>query len=132
MAVPESAEPSRFFAQFAAFIALVLGSFVLAGWWFDMAALTNLIPGWPSISRLTAIGFFIAGLALWLATLPMVRAAATASLLLTAIGVLVLLRYSLSWDAYIDQLLLSPMPALAHGGLPPRMAPATAVAFCCF
>ncbi|HEY6123872.1 MAG TPA: PAS domain S-box protein [Steroidobacteraceae bacterium] len=132
MAVPESVEPSRFFAQFAAFIALVLGAFVLAGWSFDMAALTNLVPGWPRISRLTAIGFFVAGVSLWLATLPMIRAAAAASLLLTAIGLLVLLRYALSWDAYIDQLLLSPMPALAHGGMPPRMAPATAVGFCCF
>jgi PAS domain S-box-containing protein len=131
MAINESAESSRL-AQFVAFVALAVGVFVLAGWSLDMIALTNLVPGWPQISRITALGFMAAGASLWLASFPRPRAAAAASLLLTAIGLLVLFRYALSWDVYLDQFSLEPMPAIAPGGYPPRMAPATAVAFCCF
>jgi PAS domain S-box-containing protein len=133
MAVSESAEPSRYLAQFVAFVAMALGLFVFAGWTFDLAPLTNLVPGWPRICRMTALGFGAAGLGLWLATLPMVRAAAATSLLVTAIGLLVLFRYALGWEAYIDQFSLAPMPeAILLSASPPRMAPSTAVAFCCF
>src|SRR5204863_10149049 len=59
------------------------------------------------------------------------RAAAAVSAVTIAVGLLVLLRYVLGWDIYFDQLTLDPMPLIA-GGMPPRMAPATAVAFCCF
>src|SRR5262249_2785159 len=36
------------------------------------------------------------------------------------------------WEAYIDQLSLEPFPAGSDVESLPRMAPATAVAFCCF
>jgi PAS domain S-box-containing protein len=127
-----SAEPNRFFAQFAAFVALAVGMFVVVGWTFDVEPLTKLVPGWPPISRLTALGFIAGGAALWLATISMNRAAAAVSLFLIAVGLLSLFRYALSWDAYIDQFSLEPMPEqVLLGAMPPRMAPSTAVAFCC-
>ncbi|HEU4778551.1 MAG TPA: PAS domain S-box protein [Steroidobacteraceae bacterium] len=132
MSITERAESSQFFAQFAAFVALAAGVFVFAGWTLDLEPLTNLVPGWPRISRLTALAFATSGAALWLASIPMIRSAVAVSLLTTAIGLLVLFRYALSWDAYIDQLLLSPVPGMEFGVVPPRMAPSTAVGFCCF
>ncbi len=134
MGSADSAESNRLFAQFAAIVAMAVGVFVVAGWTLGMESLTNLVPGWPRISRLTALAFVAAGAALWLTTLSMTRSAVAVSLLVTAIGLLVLARYALGWDAYIDQLSLDPVPYYTGGiaMLPPRMAPSTAVGFCCF
>ena len=130
MGSPESAEPSRFFAQFAAFVSMALGLLVFIGWTFDAPQLTNIVPGLPPISRITALGFVLAATALLLCTLDRRREAAIVSVLLTAVGLLVLARYAFSLDIYIDQFTLAPLPQ--GGELPPRMAPSTAVAFCCF
>jgi PAS domain S-box-containing protein len=126
----QSAGSSKFFAQFTAFVSLAFGAFIFAGWVFDMDPLTNLVPGWPRISRLTAMGFMLAGLSQWFCTTGARRLAAIASVLLTAAGLVVLLRYAFAWDAYIDQFSLAPMPITADGVMPPRVAPSTAVAFC--
>jgi PAS domain S-box-containing protein len=127
---PQQSAGNKYFAQFTAFLSLAFGAFIFAGWVLDLEPLTNIVPGWPRISRLTALGFVAAGLAQWLCTLGKTRAAALCSGLLTAIGLAVLLRYALSWDVYIDQLSLGPLPITQDGVLPPRMAPSTAVAFC--
>jgi PAS domain S-box-containing protein len=128
-----SAESNRFFAQFAAFVALAVGLLVFVGWALEIEMFTNLVPGWPRISRLSALGFMTCGAALWLATIPMKRSTVAAALFLAAIGLLSLFRYALGWDAYIDQFSLAPMPdSILLGVMPPRMAPSTAVAFCCF
>jgi PAS domain S-box-containing protein len=127
---PESAEPSRFFARFVALVSVAFGAFIFIGWTFGLDALTNLVPGWPRVSRLSALGFLGCGIALWLATAPRARFAAFAASLPVVIGLLVLLRYAFNLDVYIDQLSLQPLPA--GPGLSPRVAPATAVAFCCF
>ena len=66
MGPSESADSSRNFARFAAFVALVVGCFVLAGWQLDMETLTNLVPGWPRMVRLTALCFILSGASLWL------------------------------------------------------------------
>jgi PAS domain-containing protein len=125
----ESAEPSRFFAKFAAFVALAVGLFVLAGWAFDMDQLTNIVPSWPQMVRLTAISFVISGLALWLATIDVRTPAITAAALLALVGLLILVRNVSGWNAYLEQLTLAPRPAAIDGGAPARMAPATALNF---
>src|SRR5688572_25576997 len=130
MANQQSEASSKYFAQFTAFVSMAFGAFVFAGWVFDLDPLTNIVPGMPRISRITALGFFTAGVAQWLCTLARPRTAAAVSLFLTGIGLLVLLRYALSWDVYIDQFSLAPMPTGQLGLHPPRMAPSTAVAFC--
>ena len=129
MGSSESAEPSRFFAKFAAFVALAVGLFVLAGWAFDMDQLTNIVPGWPQMVRLTALSFVIAGVALWLATINARTPALIAATLLMAAGLLILLRNASGWDAYLEQLTLAQMPAPVDGHAAPRMAPATALDF---
>jgi PAS domain S-box-containing protein len=129
MAVPESAEPSRNLAQFVAFVALAVGLFVFAGWAFDMQQLTNIVPIWPKMVRLTALGFVISGIALWLATIESRQAAIVAASVVTAIGVLALFRQAAGWDLYLDQLSFAPMPEVIDGHTPPRMAVATAFAF---
>jgi cytochrome bd-type quinol oxidase subunit 2 len=91
MVIPESAEPSRNLAQFVAFVALVVGLFVLAGWAFGMDQLTNIVPTWPRVVRLTALSFILSGFALWLATNEKRVPAIIAAALLTAIGALVLI-----------------------------------------
>src|SRR6478735_8668177 len=121
MGSPESAEPSRYFAQFAAFVALFVGLFVLAGWAFDMVQLTNIVPSWPKMVKLTALSFVLAGVALWLATVNARVAAMITAALLTMIGLTMLFRDASGWDAYIEQLTFAPLP-LDDGRMLPRMA----------
>ena len=75
MVPAESADSSLFLARFAAFVAFIVGAFVLAGWALDMEALTNIAPPWPRMARLTALTFILAGVALWLVVLRATRAA---------------------------------------------------------
>ena len=128
----ESADSSRYLARFAAFVAVAVGLFVYFGWVFGVEQLTNLVPDWPRMSRLTALAFVLAGGGLWLAAADAKRFAMITALLLVAVGLLVLFRYAFNWVAYVDQLTLAPMPVLIEGDLPPRMAPSTAIAFCLF
>jgi PAS domain S-box-containing protein len=128
MAYSESAESSRL-AQFVAFVALAVGLFVFAGWSFGMEQLTNIVPTWPQVVRLTALAFIVSGIALWLATIQARTPAIVAAALLTAIGMLVVLRYATGWDLYVDQLSLAQMPEVIDGNTPPRMALASALAF---
>src|SRR5678816_4674939 len=92
MGSPESAEPTRYFAQFAAFVALFVGLFVLTGWAFDLEQLTNIVLSWPKMVKLTALSFMLAGVALWLATVDLRVPAMIAATLLTVIGLVMLYR----------------------------------------
>jgi PAS domain S-box-containing protein len=130
MTIGGKSEQGRYLAQFTAFLSLAFGSFVYAGWVFDMDPLTNIVPGWPRISRITAMAFITSGIAQWLCTTDRPRIAASAAVLPIAMGLLVLLRYALGWDVYLDQFSLGPIGFESDGDLPPRMAPSTAVAFC--
>src|SRR5262245_83120 len=128
MVPPESADSSRYFARFAAFVALTIGLFVFAGWLLDLDQLTNIVPGWPRMPMLAATGFMLNGIALCLTTLRALRPATAASALLVMIGALVLLRDAAGWNAHIDQFSLATIPAREAGLPPARMAPATAFA----
>ena len=129
MGSPESAEPSRYFAQFAAFVALFVGLFVLSGWAFDMEQLTNIVPAWPKMVKLTALSFVLAGVTLWLATVDARVPAMIAAALLTAIGLTMLYRDATGWDIYLEQLTFAPLPISEDGHIPPGMAMATAASF---
>jgi PAS domain S-box-containing protein len=129
---PEAAEPNRFFAQLAAFVSLAVGLLLFAGWTFGIDVLTHFIPGWPRVSRITALGFVLGGAAMWSVTIDRPGVARVASLLLVGVGLLVLLRYAFGWEAYIDQFSLKPIEIGDDGTFPPRMAPATACLFICF
>ncbi len=129
MGPTESADSNRTLARFAAFVSLTIGLFVLAGWLMDLEQLTNIVPGWPRMSMLTAIAFVLSGAALWLTTLRAVPAAAAVAILVTGIGILILLRDALGWNAHLEQFTLAPIPSDLDLPLPARMAPATATAF---
>jgi len=131
MGSSERAEPSRFFAQFAAFVALAVGALVLAGWSFGMESLVNLVPTWPRMARLTALVFMFAGTALWL-TSSRARLAPWVAGLVAGIGLMVLLSYAFDWDVYFEQFSIGPIPDASDGRPPVRTAPATAVAFVLF
>ena len=129
MGPSESANSSRNLARFAAFVALVVGGFVLAGWWLDMEMLTNIVPGWPRMVRLSALCFLLCGGSLWLATLGGARASMVLAAIAAACGTTMLLAHGAYWNAYIDNLSMGPVPAAVDGMSPPRMAPATALGF---
>jgi PAS domain S-box-containing protein len=129
MGSPESADPSRYFAQVAAFVAVAVGLFVLAGWAFDMEPLTYVVPGWPKMARLTALAFAAAGFALGSYTLRWRLPAVVGAALVVAAGLLVLARNAAGWNAYVEQLTLAQIPADTDGIKLPRMAPVTAINF---
>lgn len=132
MGSPESAEPNRFFAQFAAFVALAVGLLVFAGWLFGMQQLTNLLPHWPQMARLTSLGLVCSGIALWLASLEKSRASFGVALVVIATGAAILLRDTFGWHAWLEQLTTAPVPDLVDGRPPSMMAPATASGFLLF
>ena len=125
----ESAESSRFLARFAALVAVATGVFVLAGWSFDLDALTNLAPGWPRMVRLSAVGFVLTGSALWWLLSGATRVAIVLASLAIALGVLVLGIHVSGWNVYLEQLSLGPIPRTLESEAIPRLAPATALAF---
>src|SRR4051812_43481491 len=129
MGPSESADSSRNFARFAAFVALVVGCFVLAGWQLDMETLTNLVPGWPRMVRLTALCFLLSGASLWLATVGAARSSMVFGALVAACGLLMSIAQGSYWNVYLDNLSIGPVPAAPEGLSAPRMAPATAFGF---
>ncbi|HEX6396470.1 MAG TPA: PAS domain S-box protein, partial [Steroidobacteraceae bacterium] len=129
MGPSESADSSRNLARFAAFVALIVGAFVMAGWWLNLEMLTNIAPGWPRMVRLSALCFLLSGGSLWLATLGAARSSMALAAIATACGTLILFAHGAYWDVYIDNLSLAPVPAAIEGMSPPRMAPASALGF---
>ncbi|HEU4593136.1 MAG TPA: hypothetical protein VFS13_19690, partial [Steroidobacteraceae bacterium] len=116
-------------ARFAAFVTLIVGVFVLTGWMLDMEQLTNLVPGWPRMVKLSAVAFVVSAASLWFASTGAVKYSAATGALVAAIGMLVLVAQGGYWNVYLDQLSLREIPVAIDGMPPPSMAPATALAF---
>jgi PAS domain S-box-containing protein len=124
-----SADSSRFLARFAAFVAVIIGVFVLMGWWLDMEPLTNIVAAWPRMARLSALTFILAGVALWLLTAGAARTALGFAGAVTAIGLLVLLTRMAGSQSPVEDGLLALVPSTVPGQETVRTAPATAMAF---
>ena len=129
MGPSESAEPGRNLARFAAFVAMIVGVFVLAGWALDLEQVTYLVPGWPRMVRLTALCFILSGAALWLACAGYARLAMTGAVLVAALGAMLLLVHGSYINVYLDQLTFADIPPAVDGMSASRMAPATALGF---
>jgi PAS domain S-box-containing protein len=104
---------------------LALGAAVLAGWWLQLETVVQLLPGAVAMVPNTALGFMLAGAALW-STAPKIRRLCAAALIVLAACSFAQDLFSL--DLHLDQLLASiwimdPNPA------PGRMAPQTALCF---
>jgi PAS domain S-box-containing protein len=128
MGPPETAPSSRFFARLAAFIALTVGLFVIAGWTLGLEQLTNIAPHWPRMALLTAATFLLAGITLWLTINQAFRTAIAGAGLVTAVGVVILVRDLVGSQMNLEQFSMESMN-LATSLPPPRMSPATAAGF---
>lgn len=123
------AVPGLHLAQFIGFVVLLVGSFVLAAWTFDIEQLTNIVPTWPRMVRLTAIAFMLAGISLWLAARRIHTATLVTAALVAGVGATILIRDLSGWDSYFEQFSAEPVPIALDGRATPRMSPAAAMGF---
>jgi PAS domain S-box-containing protein len=123
MVSPESAEPTRILARFAAFIAIGVGLLVSTGWVFDVEQLTTLLPSWTKMAPLTAANFIVAGAALLFAVQRLRHAALVAAAILVLVGLIALIFDTSAWQIHLER---------AHGHPPTPMASASAIAFTLF
>ena len=120
----------------AAAVVALIGAAVLAGWWLDIAVLKSLRPAWMTMKANTALGFLLAGLALWwLRDAPPGTRARYGGMacagLVTMLGLLTLVEYLSGVDLGMDNALF-PEPAgalLTTSPSPGRMSPMTALNF---
>ena len=112
---------------------VLLGVVVLSGWAFDVQALRNLYPGFPSMKANTALCFVLVGVALALAPWAASRAAGLSqgcAALAFAIGLATLTEYATGLDFGIDKILFSdPQANEPQHRVNGRMSMATAVVF---
>lgn len=108
----------------------VIGSIVLIGWVFDIAALKSFFPGFVTMKANTALCFTLSGISLYIALREDFwarRIAKGLAFAVTAIGILTLSEYAFNIDLGIDQLLFGDLPEITHPT--GRMAPMTALNF---
>lgn len=124
----------RSLAGWASVTAFVVGCFVCIGWALDIAVFKNILPGWASMKPTTALGFMLAGAALWFSRADSDEQSQPASRFIgrACAGLVVLLglwtvgEYSLNWN---DQLRSKEPPAPAATPSPGHMEPTTALSF---
>jgi PAS domain S-box-containing protein len=126
---PRSVRLALLFSRLSALVACALGALVLAGWRFDLSALTELFPDFVGMKTNVAAGVLAAGLGLFCFTIKPLRPIAR----LIGFGLVLLGIATLSQDVFgidlgIDQLLSNvAVPAdAAQGAEPVRMAPGIA------
>ncbi|HJQ30043.1 MAG TPA: response regulator [Rubrobacter sp.] len=124
------------FSRASSIVAVLVAGVVLAGWKLDIGALKRVLPGLVAMNPVTAIGFILAGISLWLLQLELAdrrwtRIARACALVVALIGLLKLLQVFFGWEVGIDQILFSRklQAESAVTGLPNRMAPNTALDF---
>lgn len=121
-------------AQGAGAFALALGAAVLAGWAFDIEALTGPLIGVEAMPLATAVGFMLTGSSALIqldSQAPLRRRSAgrACGLLAAGIGVIALTHYTLGVDLEIDRLLISLLPTKSSVSSSAHMAPNTALCF---
>lgn len=94
----------------AGLFCLLMGGFVLAGWWLDVSALHAFLAPAGYMKANSALGFLLAGAALTLNVTPNIRrwewfVAAVLAALVTLIGGLTLAEYLLNTNLGIDEML---------------------------
>ncbi|HEX2908363.1 MAG TPA: hypothetical protein VHO69_15935 [Phototrophicaceae bacterium] len=114
----------RLIALFISLIVVFQGVLVLLGWVFESSILKSTLPGFIEMKTNAALGFVLAGAALFLQLkTPIVGRQQTIARLLAVltviIGVLTLAEYLFNFNLGIDQLLFDE-PSGAFGGLLPN------------
>lgn len=122
------------FSRAASGMIILIGSLVILGWIFDIPVLKSILPQLASMKANTAMGFVLAGLALWLmlkepVTLLQQRVSRVCALVVTLLGLLTLGEYLFGWELGIDQWLFKDLGGGMTNLTPGRMSPTTAVNF---
>jgi hypothetical protein len=93
-------------------LGFVGGGAVLLGWQLEVSVLTSILPGRVAMNPLTALGFMLAAVALWLSSLPasirdseFSRVARVAAALVALIGAVTLAGYAIGANLGLDQML---------------------------
>lgn len=110
--------------QAAAIVAAAVGAVVFVGWAIDAPRLKSLHPDWVTMKPNTAIGFMLAGAALWR---PWSRAGRVLSALAALVGAATLVEYAAGVDLGIDNLLFREPAGAVATPFAGRMAPTTAL-----
>ncbi len=124
----------------ASFAVVLVSLLILAGWAFNLEFLKRVIPNAVAMNPMTAVGFILSAVSLWLCRMdvsdasPLARIQRTAffcAVMVTLIGLVRLLGYGLGWDVGLDRLLFSSKLAEIGGesSVPNRIAPNTALNF---
>jgi PAS domain S-box-containing protein len=115
---------------------VLVGCTVLFGWAFGIESLKRILPGFVSMKANTAVGFLLAGIALWQLRIerPSVqsrglRVAHACSSVVAAVGLLTMCQDVFGIDLHIDQLLFREASGSSGTVSPGRMAPTTALNF---
>jgi hypothetical protein len=120
------------FSRIGALVVAFAGAAVLFGWFFDVAFINGVLPGFTSMKVNTAFAFLAAGVALWCLhfSAPAARLLGRAlSVTVAALGGLSLAEDVFGIDLRIDQLLLRDTSHAAGTFTPGRMAPSAALGF---
>lgn len=138
MEAASGVQAPRAVARVAGVVALAAGILVLAGYVFDVAYLTSVVPNWPRMVPATVLAFILCGLSLILVApshklarergrgRPFLAGLAAAGALLIGVGRLA--EHARGTSSVIDGLWLVSFAVRADGALP-SMAPATAFTF---
>ncbi len=125
-------------ARAASGLAVLMAALVLLGWSANIEPLKRVLPGLVAMNPMTAVGFALAGLSLWLqpadesASAPAAwrrQVARIAAAAIIGIGALRLAAWGSGWDVGIDQWLFADKINGAEGSQPNRMAAMTALNF---
>jgi signal transduction histidine kinase/DNA-binding response OmpR family regulator/HPt (histidine-containing phosphotransfer) domain-containing protein len=119
-------------ARLASGLVILVSCLVLAGWTLNSEALKSVVPGMVAMNPGgTAVGFLLAGAALWLLVIPGAstrkRVAQALACVVVILAVLRLAGYATGWDNGPDRWLFS--QELEQYATPNRMAPNTAICF---
>lgn len=115
-------------------ISLLVGGLVVLGWLFDIGYLKSIVPDFVTMKVNTAVGFILAGIALWAfhtkAPIPKPRLVGQiCAALICLIGLLTLLEYLLQKNLGIDELLWQQPTEALISAAPGRMSAVTALTF---
>ena len=122
------------YSLLASAISMAIGLLVLAGWWFDVAALKSVFPGQVMMKVEAALAFLLAGVSLYLFLpgQPSFQRRITAQIcafLVLLVGLLAFLQYLLGWEFGVDLPLFEEIEDTIYASLPSRMVTASAINF---
>jgi signal transduction histidine kinase/DNA-binding response OmpR family regulator len=99
-------------AEAASLLGFLGGGAILLGWHLDVARLTSILPGRVAMNPVTALGFMLASVALWLSLPPasargpeLGRVARAAAGLVALLGAVTLAGYAIGANLGLDQIL---------------------------